>query len=191
MVRCFIRMEKVISRLNEGDKKAFDELFHAFWDAGLRFVQSFLPPGTSGDDIVQDVFVQLWDKRKIFEDERHFKAYYYKALRNNTIKFLTRQKPSEELAAAQGLKSDDFFRTIVEVEFQREVMQAIDKLPEKRREVILLSMAGLTVKEIADNLGISINTVKIHKKKAYSTLRDELKDSHLKALSLLILGLSQ
>jgi RNA polymerase sigma-70 factor (ECF subfamily) len=175
-------MDKLIARLKEGNEQAFEELFHAFWDAGERFVKSFLPNDDSCKDIVQEIFVQVWNKRHIFESEKHFKAYFYKALRNNTIKYLSRQKPSEELSDIQALESEDVFTKIMEIEFNREVSRAISMLPEKRRQVILQAMAGLTVKEIAENLNISINTVKIHKKKAYSDLRKELKDIHLRIL---------
>ena len=175
-------MDRIIARLREGDEQAFEELFHAFWDAGQRFVQSFLSNDDSCEDIVQEIFLQVWNKRHIFESEKHFKAYFYKALRNNTLKHLSRLKPSEELSTARGLESEDVFTKIVEIEFKREVSRAISMLPEKRRQVILQAMAGLTVEEIAEKLNISVNTVKIHKKKAYSDLRKELKDIHIRIL---------
>lgn len=175
-------MENTIAQLRNGDKQAFDDLFHAFWDAGVHFVQSFLPNDMSADDIVQEVFLKIWDKRLSFENEKHFKAYFYKALKNNTLKHISRQKSTEDITNDRSLESDDFFKTIIEVEFRREINQAISKLPDKRKEVILQAMAGLTVEEIAENLNISVNTVKTQKKKAYATLRDELKDIHLKIL---------
>ncbi|MCD8186840.1 MAG: sigma-70 family RNA polymerase sigma factor [Rikenellaceae bacterium] len=175
-------MEEIIGRLRAGDEQAFQELFHTFWDAGQRFVQSFLPAGDTAEDIVQEVFYQIWTKRTKFLSEQHFKSYFYKSLRNNTLKYISRLKPSDELALARGLESEDLFIRIVEIEFQREVSRAISRLPAKRREVIVHAMAGMSVEEIAEKLGISVNTVKIHKKKAYVTLREELKDIHTRIL---------
>lgn len=177
-------MDKIVAKLRNGDEQAFVTLFHAFWDAGLRFVGSFLSNKDICEDIVQEVFLQIWDKRQLFESETHFKAYFYKALRNNTIKHLSRQKPSEELSNIKTLEGEDFFAKIVEIEFKREVARAISMLPEKRREVIIHAMAGLTVEEIAQKLNISVNTVKIHKKKAYSDLRKELKGINLRILAI-------
>lgn len=179
-------MDKIVAELRNGDERAFVALFHAFWDAGLRFVKTFVSNKDICEDIVQEVFLQIWDKRQIFESEKHFKAYFYKALRNNTVKHLSRQKPSEELTNIQTLESDDVFAKIVEIEFKREVSRAISLLPEKRRQVIVHAMAGLTVEEIAEKLNISVNTVKIHKKKAYSDLRKELKGINLRILAIFV-----
>ncbi|WP_319479065.1 sigma-70 family RNA polymerase sigma factor [uncultured Draconibacterium sp.] len=177
-------MDKIVAKLRDGDEQAFVELFHAFWDAGQRFVRSFISNDDICEDITQEVFLQIWDKRQIFESEKHFKAYFYKSLRNNTIKHLSRQKPSEEISNILTLESDDLFAKIVEVEFKREISRAISMLPEKRKQVILHAMAGLTVEEIAKQLNISVNTVKIHKKKAYSDLRKELKNINLRILAI-------
>ena len=178
------KMDKIVAKLRDGDEQAFISLFHAFWDAGLRFVKTFVSDKDFCEDIVQEVFIQVWDKRQIFESEKHFKAYFYKALRNNTVKHLSRQKPSEELSNIKTLESEDVFAKIVEIEFKREVSRAIAMLPEKRRQVIVHAIAGLTVEEIAEQLNISVNTVKIHKKKAYSDLRKELKGIHLRVLAI-------
>ena len=177
-------MDKIIQRLREGDGQAFEELFGAFFAAGRRFVKSFLPEGAAADDIVQDVFLQIWDKRRMFESERHFKSYFYKALRNNTIKQLTRRKPTQELSDAGSIQSEGVFIRIIEVEFNREIARAVSLLPEKRREVILHAMSGMSVEEIAGKLGISINTVKVQKRKAYAALREELKDINTRILSI-------
>lgn len=172
-------MELLIHRLREGDEQAFEELFRAFFPAGRRFVKSLLPDDEMAEDIIQDVFLQVWDKRHIFESEMHFKGYFYKSLRNNTVKYLTRQKPVQELSSAVRIEDDDLFIKIVEVEFNREILHAVSLLPEKRREVILHAMAGMSVEEIADKLNISVNTVKVQKREAYSTLRERLKDVHM------------
>ena len=65
---------------------------------------------------------------------------------------------------------------ITEIEFNREISRAVSQLPEKRRQIILLSMTGMSVEQIAEALNISINTVKSQKTKAYTSLRQELKD---------------
>lgn len=179
-------MERLIDRLRQGDEQAFEELFAAFFVAARRFVVSFLPAGASPDDIVQEVFMQVWNRRHIFESQAHFKAYFYKALRNNTLKQLTRTRPQQELDAARGVATEDAFVRIVEVEFQREVARAVATLPEKRREVIVHALQGMSVDEIAERLGISPNTVKVQKRKAYAALREQLRDIDLRILSIFV-----
>ena len=178
-------MEQTILRLREGDEHAFDELFRAFFPAGRRFIKSFRVDDESADDVMQDVFIRIWDKRHIFENEYHFKSYFYKALRNNTVKHLTRHKTPAELKEGPGI--EETFAKIVEVEFNREISRAISLLPEKRRSIIFHSMAGMSIEEIAKKLNISVNTVKAQKQKAYSTLREELKDLHIRILLIIVM----
>ena len=169
-------MDEIIKRFREGNQRAFEELFWGFFSAGRQFVKSFQVDDSSADDILQEVFIHIWDKRQAFKSEDHFKAYFYKALRNNTVKYITRNKHILNLESAENKESDDVLLKITEIEFNREISRAISLLPEKRREIILLSMSGMSEQMIADTLNISINTVKNQKTKAYASLRQELKD---------------
>ena len=169
-------MDEIIKRFREGNQRAFEELFWGFFSAGRQFVKSFQVDDSSADDILQEVFIHIWDKRQAFKSEDHFKAYFYKALRNNTVKYITRNKHVLNLESAENKESDDVLLKITEIEFNREISRAISLLPEKRREIILLSMSGMSEQMIAATLNISINTVKNQKTKAYASLRQELKD---------------
>ncbi len=169
-------MDEIIKRFREGNQRAFEELFWGFFSAGRQFVKSFQVDDSSADDILQEVFIHIWDKRQAFKNEDHFKAYFYKALRNNTVKYITRNKHVLNLESAENKESDDVLLKITEIEFNREISRAVSLLPEKRREIILLSMSGMSEQMIADTLNISINTVKNQKTKAYASLRQELKD---------------
>ena len=169
-------MDEIIKRFREGNQRAFEELFWGFFSAGRQFVKSFQVDDSSADDILQEVFIHIWDKRQAFKSEDHFKAYFYKALRNNTVKYITRNKHVLNLEFAENKESEDVLLKITEIEFNREISRAISLLPEKRREIILLSMSGMSEQMIADTLNISINTVKNQKTKAYASLRQELKD---------------
>ena len=169
-------MDEIIKRFREGNQRAFEELFWGFFSAGRQFVKSFQVDDSSVDDILQEVFIHIWDKRQAFKSEDHFKAYFYKALRNNTVKYITRNKHVLNLESAENKESDDVLLKITEIEFNREISRAISLLSEKRREIILLSMSGMSEQMIADTLNISINTVKNQKTKAYAFLRQELKD---------------
>ena len=169
-------MDEIIKRFREGNQRAFEELFWGFFSAGRQFVKSFQVDDSSADDILQEVFIHIWNKRQSIESENHFKAYFYKALRNNTVKYITRNKHVLNLESAENKESDDVLLKITEIEFNREISRAISLLPEKRREIILLSMSGMSEQMIADTLNISINTVKNQKTKAYASLRQELKD---------------
>ena len=85
-------MEDLIQRFREGDQRSFEKLFWTFFSSGRRFVRTFLIDDEAADDILQEVFIQMWNKRNIFNNETHFKAYFYKSLRNNTVKRITRSR---------------------------------------------------------------------------------------------------
>ena len=169
-------MDEIIKRFREGNQRAFEELFWLFFTAGRQFIKSFHVDDGAADDILQEVFIHIWGKRQSIESESHFKAYFYKALRNNTVKYITRKKHALNLEVAENKEDEDVLLKITEVEFNREILRAVSMLPEKRREIILLSMSGMSEQLIADTLNISVNTVKNQKTKAYASLRQELKD---------------
>jgi RNA polymerase sigma-70 factor (ECF subfamily) len=169
-------MEEIIKRFRDGDQSSFEKLFTAFFSSGRSFVLSFLIDEDSADDILQEVFIHIWNKRKSFNNESHFKAYFYKSLRNNTVKRIIRSKHPVSLDSIGDEKSEDLFIKITEIEFKREITRAVALLPERRRQIILLSMAGMSAEQIAGALNITVNTVKNQKTKAYTTLRQELKD---------------
>ena len=70
-------MDEIIKRFREGNQRAFEELFWGFFSAGRQFVKSFQVDDSSADDILQEVFIHIWDKRQAFKSEDHFKAYLY------------------------------------------------------------------------------------------------------------------
>jgi len=169
-------MEELIKKFKDGDQRSFEKLFFALFSSGRRFIKTFLIDEDSADDILQEVFINIWEKRRIFENENHLKAYFYKSLRNNTVKRIVRGKKGIDLDQIGSKESDDLFEKIVEIEFSRELSRSISQLPERRREIILLSLSGMTAEEISNSLNISVNTIKSQKTKAYSTLREQLKD---------------
>lgn len=176
-------MEETIKRFREGDQHSFEELFNAFFTSGRRFILTFISDRDTADEILQEVFIQIWNKREIFQSEAHFKAYFYKSLRNNTIKRITRSKQTLEIESATGeidsslsRESEELFTKITQAEFNREISRAVSLLPLKRRQIILLSLTGMSADQIAGALNITVNTVKSQKTKAYNTLRQELKN---------------
>lgn len=168
-------MDNDFNKFREGDEQAFERLFRSFFPYARRFAVSMLGDDPAVNDLIQDAFVHIWHKRGIFQDENHLKGYIYKSLRNNIAKHIGQSSRIQPLSGAREVTEDDVFAGIIELEVQREVAQAIATLPAEQRKVILLAISGMTVEQIAERLGISVNTVKTQKKRAYSTLRKELK----------------
>jgi len=122
--------------------------------------------------------LKLWHKFDEFNSEIGIKAYIYKAIKNSCLNHLEHVKVKQKFQKKELLEvqSESYFlKAVIEEETHRIIYRYINELPEKAKEVILLSLQGLKNKEIAEELYISVNTVKTHKLKAYRQLKENLK----------------
>lgn len=126
------------------------------------------------EDLVQDAFTKAWLYRERSEIE-NFSPFMYRTVRNICLSYLRdRQEMLDEsnIPEVREEAIDTSFR-------DARIWRAIDGLPEKCREVFLMSKRdGLANEEIAEELGISIKTVKNQMTKAFSRLREALSDGH-------------
>jgi RNA polymerase sigma-70 factor (ECF subfamily) len=128
------------------------------------------------EEIVQDVFLKIWLKREELKDVQSFEAYLVTAARNKTYDYLRSQASQKDhltklgaQALAQQESTEDW---MINKDYQRVLRQGIDMLPPQQQKVYLLSREeGLKREEIAERLGISPETVKIHLGNANKKLR--------------------
>ena len=177
----------LLYQFNKGDERAFKKLFDDFFLSSCAFVKRYIPDHGAVEDVVQETFINLWEKRGIYTDMVYFKAYLYKSLYNNALFYLRQHKISEDVDPGIEDNTETALAAIIEEEVHREIIAAIDRLPSERRRIVELSMAGHTQEEIAEKLKISVNTVKTQKRKAFAILRAELQ--HLFVFFLVLLHL--
>lgn len=132
-------------------------------------------------DLVQDVFIKIWEDQIVFNSEHSAKSYLYTSVKNRSLDYLKskRYKTTDHfsLKDMEKLESESFFhREIVVIETSKILEKAINTLPYKCAQIIKMSIKNLTNLEIAKELGLSINTVKAQKKIAYKRLRPILKE---------------
>lgn len=127
-------------------------------------------------DIVQEVFIKVWEDKTVFQDENHTTGYFYKAVKNRCLNHL--KSKQHLLTERYGQENPETYDTeeflmseAVIVETTVIIENGINTLPVKAAQVIRLSIKNYTNDEIAKALSISINTVKDHKKVAYRKLR--------------------
>lgn len=127
------------------------------------------------EDLVEDAFFKTWAAIQSGAVISNFNVYIYRAVRNECLMFLRQKKEIVGIDSIPEI-SDEILDTSVR---DAKIWRAIDELPEKCREVFLLSKRdGLSNEEIADELGISIQTVKNQISKAFSRLREALSSGH-------------
>ncbi|KUJ60388.1 hypothetical protein AR687_18265 [Flavobacteriaceae bacterium CRH] len=169
-------MEYNQSTLNKSDLK---KIFDTYYDALVSYGCRFLSLSDECEDLVQDIFVELWEKELTFPDAVSLKVYLYKATRNKCFNFIKHSKVKDKYAAnnIQLLEDDSLFlEQILEEEIVRQLHKAIELLPDRKKEIIKLSLIGQSNAEIADSLGIKLQTVKTLKSQSYTILRGQFKD---------------
>ena len=165
-----------ISKIKKGNSDTFQELYNDLYPRLVSFAMNYIVEKVICDDIVQDVFLRFWEKRKELRINNNIKSLLYTSVKNACLNYLKKRsfdtsKVSEIISIENNRLSETY---AMQEEVIANIYKAIDQLPEKCKEVMLLSICDNTVAEIKDKLSISENTVKYHKKKAYSFLRNIL-----------------
>lgn len=127
------------------------------------------------EDLVENTFMKAWQAIQDGKNPDNFKSYMYLLVRNECIDFLRKKKIIADVSEIPDVGEE----TIDTSERDARIWKAIDELPEKCREIFLMSKRdGFSNEEIAEELDISIKTVKNQMTKAYSRLRESLSSGH-------------
>ncbi len=189
--------EDLFQKLKADDARAFEMLFKRHYGNLCKRVNNMLNDEEAAEDVVQQLFMKIWESRDTMVLPDSVAAYLFTAARNRALNYIKSQarKSNNEIPLNQHHDEADY-RTEEHMdakELQKALYEAIDQLPEKRREVFVLSrFEGKSYKEIAEILNISIKTVEAQMGKALATLRDFIQKHQqnpiLIALFLLWLG---
>jgi RNA polymerase sigma-70 factor (family 1) len=165
----------LLRRLKQDDERAFDALFRHYSALVYRFAFSYLKSRPAAEEIVQECFIKIWEKRAQLRDDVPLKGYLFTTAHHAVLNELRRDQHHlrlhGEVAAAAGPAS-----VANEAEYQEmEALYAaaLDRLPPKQREVFVLSrQLGLSYPEIAERQGVSVKTVEAHIMQALKTMRN-------------------
>jgi len=171
----------LVERLISGDKTAFELLFRFYYPGLVVYASQLILDSENAEEIVQDFFVKLWEKRQQISANYTFKNYLFTSVKNHSFNFLKREKIKgniiedlRQLTKGNILYEPDLF---MDSELQAELRKAFEKLPPRTREVFDMSrFGGLNNEEIAQKLNISKRTVETQISNALKILRVELKD---------------
>ncbi len=173
----------LLTRLKNGDMLAFDKVYELYSHKLFSFVFKILKDEAEADDVVQEVFVKIWESRHKLDDYKLLNSYIFTIAYNNSIDLI--RKRINNTKYLEHLKKSaviNFTPTIIsQIEFNELNNQAeklIANLPDRQKQVYLLHREeGLTYPEIAEKLGISKNTVENHMAKALKYLRENMDNS--------------
>lgn len=174
-----VKLDTIITGINAKDTRSWEQLYASCYAALCTYVESIVNDMDSSKDIVQDLMISVWRSEVIFQSSKELLGYLYKSLYNRSMDFMRKKKVRERVLSAMEQDTaddfyDDFLLRSVREEIIRQLYLYIDDLPPDRRRIVQLSISGFSGKEIAEKLGISINTVKVQKNRSIKYLRDRL-----------------
>jgi RNA polymerase sigma-70 factor, ECF subfamily len=178
----------LVQLLREGDAQVFEQIFNRYFEGLCLFAESITKNHEVAEDIVEDLFLQLWISCKINPIKTSVKSYLFQSTYNNSIRYISRIRKNIVSIDHPDYNSDS--SQIVELstsnypvtnlivrELEQKASAIINSLPEQCRKVYLLNRdEDLKYSEIAKRLNISVGTVKTQMSRAFSKLREELKD---------------
>lgn len=178
----FVNESKWIGDIKAGSKEAFKYAFNYFFTNLCAYTTNLTQDPDLAQDIVQEIFITLWNNRKRILITTSLKSYLYKACYHKYIDIFRKEKnihkKLEEFRYIKLLDLEEEDASMRNEKMER-LKNLIQELPPKCKEVFMLSKYdGLKYQEIADQLDISIKTVENQISKAYSVLRKGMSQDH-------------
>jgi RNA polymerase sigma-70 factor (ECF subfamily) len=169
----------LLQRLVGGDEDAFRELYETYQGRIFLYAYRFTKSKESAEEIVQEVFIRIWEKRSKITIEKNFGGYLSVITRNLVLDGLKKvaldKKAQQHLYQHMKVLRNPVAEDLLSKELERLYQQALNALTEQRRTVYLLSREEeLSYMQIAEMLGISKNTVRNHIVNALQTIREHL-----------------
>lgn len=167
----------------------FQEVFTQHYNGLCNYANSFLRDTDTSEDIVQEVFTRIWEKRQDLVGKQEIRFYLFTAVRNNCLTHLQRnRKNGMVMLADQDGSEPPAVLAAAEPDLRQLLKKALAELPPKCREAFLLSRIGqLSYQEIASQLGISVKTVENQIGKALRMLRAFAEKQNIDSAALFLL----
>lgn len=168
----------LLKQFRNGDNKAFKKIYDRYFNALYLFGRKYISTQEVVEDILQEVFIKTWEKRAFFFHELALKAFLYKSVKNYCLNHIEHQAVHKKFESRQNQNTyseNTFYKNIIEEEVNRHITEAMKDIPKSARIIYLLSLKGIKNKDIAEDLKISVNTVKTQKLRATRILKEKLK----------------
>lgn len=188
-----------LGALKSGGEKAFKAIMDCWYSRLFNFANGYLNNVENAKEVLQDVFLKLWDNRQNLEENTNLNAYLYTLTRNRCIDLIRRErlmlqfrndKKEEYLRLTESFDalSDPILDNLFANEIQDEIHRTVARLPEQCRKVFILSRTdGLKNKEISKSLHLSEKTVESHLTKALKTIKLALEQRFPGSLNLMLI----
>jgi RNA polymerase sigma-70 factor (ECF subfamily) len=181
--------QMLITRLRESDKTAFTFIFNQYYKDLVRFAYTYTRQPDTAEELVQDVFLKIWENRSKLFIETSLKSFLVRSVQNRSIDWLRQQKVRSsyanmiiELPLLTGNETENY---VLHSDLETAFRKALAKLPQQYAEAFSLNrFEALSYSDIAARMGVSVRTIEVRVGKALFLLHNELKDYFLLAFLL-------
>lgn len=167
-------LDKIVGNIINGEKWAYDILFKEYYTPLVLFSMRFVNYKEVAEDIVQDFLCSLWMDRKKLKSVKYLKTYLYSSVKNRSLNYLRDNNIISSTDFVEEYDEHTTLEAIMEEEIYKELIAAIDALPPKCKQIFLLNIEGLKSPEIAEDLGLSVETVRVQVKKARRIIKENI-----------------
>jgi RNA polymerase sigma-70 factor (ECF subfamily) len=175
----------LIDRIRSGDEPAFEQLFRAYYQPLCDFVLSYVRSRETAEELVQTIFLRLWETREAFDPAAGVAAYLFAACRNRSLDYLKHRRVVERSESTAGARGEPApavgapppapDAAVQLAELTQAVHAAVLRLPERCRAAAILRWEHqLTHRQIAQTLRVSVKAVEAHLTRARAALREHL-----------------
>jgi len=174
---------QLVDQIKANDQAAFQYVFRRYYQELCNFALSYLKVETASEEVVQEMFISIWEKRQKLKIQSSLKAYLFVSIKNRSLNYLNSKatqvsKKSHSTSAEDAIQISDnsIDETLKDAELQTLVSQAIQSLPARCQEIFKLNrLEGLSYQQVADHLNLSKKTVEAQMGIAFKKLREFIK----------------
>ena len=165
-----------LEQLNAGKEEAYRILFDEYYQILGVFAMKYVRDKEVAEDIVQDVILELYNRRLLFNSLLALKSFLFLSVKNRALNFLRHRQAQERYLNYKTEEESFFLNNIIREEVYYHLQKMIGELSEPVRKIYELTLQELSNEEIAEQLGLSVDSVKAHKKRGKQVLKGKLKE---------------
>lgn len=166
----------IIDKLKKGDESGLRQMFDVYYSPLCIFAMRYLDAFDVVEDLVQEVFINFWENKRVHFLNTSLKSYLFTAVKNNALNYIRKNNRYriEELDDEFDILMEEVDTEILD-EKKAKLFKELNQLPEQSRKVFeAIVFDNMKYKEVAEELNVSLNTIKTHFSRALKQLRSSL-----------------
>ncbi len=173
-----LKLNSLKPNLKFNDPKILKQVFLEY-DIPLRcFAFKYLNDQDISEDIVQDLFIHLWENQVEIKSQESLKSFLYTSVKNRCLNYIqTENRKNKNLIDLKRIESNTMYEQFIEEEdLYSNMLGFISELPKKSQQIMLMALNDISNSDISEELNISKRTVEAHKNTAYKKIKEKFKN---------------